>query len=66
MVPVQQLLLLYELGALGVGQLATEGLRLKQLQEMEALWVPKKESIIIIPSGGYAIMLHKSSGYNGC
>ena len=37
--PVLQLLFLYELGALGVGQLTTEELGLKQFQEMQALGV---------------------------
>ena len=37
--PVLQLLFLYELGALGVGQLTTEEVGLKQLQEMQALGV---------------------------
>ena len=41
-VPVKQLLLFYELGALSISQLSSEVLWLKQIQEMQALWVPTR------------------------
>ena len=43
MVPVEQLLVLYELCVLGVGQLATKLVRLQEIQEMEALWISKRD-----------------------
>jgi len=42
-VPVEELLVLYELGVLGVGQLATKLVRLQEVQEMEALWISKRD-----------------------
>ena len=38
-----QLLLLYKLGTLGVGQLSPEELRLEETEEMETLGVPVEE-----------------------
>ena len=41
--PVLQLLLLYKLGTLGVGQLSPEELRLEETEEMETLGIPVEE-----------------------
>ncbi len=40
-VPVENLLVLYECGTLGIGQFVAKMLRLQQIQEMQAVWVPR-------------------------
>ena len=43
--PVEQLLFLYELGALGVGQFSPEVLCLKQVQEVQTLGIPVAQTV---------------------
>ena len=42
--PVQQLLIVYELGALSVGQFFPEMFVLEQLQHVQTLWVSAKKT----------------------
>lgn len=46
--PVQQLLLVYELGALGVDQLLPEVFVLQQLQHVQTVRIPEREEHIFI------------------
>jgi len=60
-------LVLYELGVLGVGQLATKLVRLQEIQEMEALWISKRnrEDIplhyFLLPSFQSGLIIRPSS-----